>query len=230
MAVLSVKSRQTVDPNLYEQYKKSDSSLIYVSTNHTEEFSIELTMGDQWADDISRDKPVMYAVEDGRVMLKPNSSIVVEVAEKIQVPFNMYGLIVPTSVTFLEQGIIIGAGKIDPSYCGHLKILLYNTSNVRRSVTIGKKIASAIFFRTDRTITASLPSPREDVIAKRRGSLTRFKDFLLSDPKFTLQLVVTALTSSVVAALITIIVMRSSQSSVGNPSLRQTNAQEEKTR
>lgn len=204
MAILSVKSRQTFDPNLYEQYKKSDSSLIYVSADHTEEFSVELTMGEQWADDISKDKPVMYAVENGKVTLKPNSSIVVEVAETIHVPFNMYGIIVATGGTFLEQGIIIGAGKIEPSYCGQLKILLYNTSSAKRSISIGKKVASAIFFRTDRTITASLPSPRQDVVEKRRGTIVRVKEFFLSDPKFTLNLIVTALTSSLIATLITL--------------------------
>jgi len=155
MGILSLRGKHTNCKEAFELNKKSDVSFIHTDASDVEGFSIELSVGDQWAKDLSKEKAVMYAIED-LITIKPQSSIVLEVKENIHVPFNMYGLVLQTGSVFLEQGILIGAGKIEPSFDGKLRMLIYNTSKTKRTLKKGQKIASAIFMRTDKTIKAPI--------------------------------------------------------------------------
>lgn len=203
MSIISVKERSTNDINQYEKFKRSDASLILANSTSTEEFSVELTIGNCWAEVIDKDNPEMFSFNGDNAILKPNSSIVVEVSEKIHVPFNVYGMIVPTGTAFLEKGIIIGAGKVEPSYNGKLKILLYNTSKVKRELKSGEKLASAIFFRTDRTITSPLFFNEDSVNTRNKTILNKITSFIKQDPKFIVSQFLMLISSSLVAALFT---------------------------
>jgi len=207
MAVISIPNRKTDSRDIYERYKTSDKSMFYTDAQHIEEFSIELTIGDSWAEIIDKDAPDMYSFDGGVAVLKPNCSVVVEVAEEIKAPFNVYGIIVPTGRAFLEKGIIIGAGKIEPSFEGKLKILLYNTSKSKRDLIPGTKLGSAIFFRTERTLSAKLPLSSKAVNIKRKGRFESIIGFISSDPKFFIREILTVLTSSLMASIVTVFIM-----------------------
>ncbi|WP_158770946.1 hypothetical protein [Paraglaciecola sp. L1A13] len=204
MGILSIKGKHTDCNEIFELNKTSDASRIYSDATMIEEFSIELSIGDVWAEDISKDKAVMYAIEDNEISIPPQTSIVVEVQENIQVPFNMYGLILQTGSVFLEQGILIGAGKIEPSFDGKLRLLIFNTSRTKRTLKKKQKIASAIFLRTDKTIKTSIyKNNREFLHKKKKGRFTQVRSFFASDMKFTLTLIAMIITSSLTTVLFT---------------------------
>lgn len=203
MGILSLRGKHTNCKEAFELNKKSDASLIHSDASDVEEFSIELSVGDQWAKDLSKEKAVMYAIED-LITIKPQSSIVLEVKENIHVPFNMYGLILQTGSVFLEQGVLIGAGKIEPSFDGKLRLLVYNTSKTKRTLLKGQKIASAIFMRTDKTINASIYSNNRAPVPKKRGTMAKVYSFFADDKKYTINLIATTLTSSLIAVLFTL--------------------------
>lgn len=217
MAVISIPDRKTNRRDIYEKYKTSDTSMLYTDAEQVEEFSIELTIGESWAEIIDKDAPDMYSFNGGFATLKPNSSVVIEVAEEIKVPYNVIGIIVPSGRAFLEKGIIIGAGKIEPSYEGKLKILLYNTSKSKRFLKPGAKLGSAIFFRTDRTLSEKLPTSSKAVNIKSKGRFERVIGFIKSDPKFFIPEILMVITSSLVTALFTYYVTTKEPNSDGLP-------------
>lgn len=202
MGVLSLSGKHTNCNEVFEANKKSDASLLYSDAENIEEFSVELSVGDQWAQDLTKEKAIMYAIEGDEISIKPQSSIVLEVKENFQVPFNMYGLVLQTGSIFLEQGILIGAGKIEPSFDGKLRILIYNTSRTKRTLQKGQKIASAIFMRTDKTIKASIYKDNRESVQKKRGLLAKMLAFLKEDKKFTISLLAMIITSSLTAAFV----------------------------
>lgn len=197
MGILSLKSKSTTSQEKFEMNKKSDASLLFSDSENIEDFSIELTVGDQWAEDLSKEQAVMYGVENKTVVLKPKTSIILEVKETINVPFNMYGIILQTGSIFIEQGILIGAGKIEPSYNGKLQLLVYNTSKTKRTLKQGQKIASAIFMRTEHTLNTPINTTNRKPIFKKSTLVQRISNFFLNDMKFTLPLIV-----SIIAILI----------------------------
>lgn len=203
MGILSLSNKHTSCNEIFEQNKKSDASMIYSDASKVEEFSIELSVGDQWAEDISKEKAIMYAIENEEISIKPQTSIVLEIKEDLHVPFNMYGLVLQTGSVFLEQGILIGSGKIEPSFNGKLRLLIFNTSKTKRVLKKGQKIASAIFMRTDKTIKAPIYNHSRDSVQKNRGIIARLHTSFLSDKKFVITIVVNIITSSLAVALIT---------------------------
>ncbi|MDT8759745.1 hypothetical protein MZO42_13665 [Sphingomonas psychrotolerans] len=169
MSVIDVKGRTTSSHEDFDSNKASDRSLILIeqSTN-VESFSIELTLGASWSERYSNAANGMFGIPTEGIVLKPSSSVVVEVAETITVPFNMYGLVIPTGSLFLDRGIIIAAAKIEPSFSGKLKLRLVNTTGERHRLTPGLKVASAIFYSTEQTrphppvqkrVAPSVPQP-----------------------------------------------------------------------
>jgi deoxycytidine triphosphate deaminase len=204
MGILSIKGKHTDCNEAFERNKKSDASLIYTDTDAdaVEDFSIEFSVGDQWAKDLTKEKASMFEIEGDEISIKPQSSIVLEVKEHIKVPFNMYGLILQTGSVFLEQGILIGAGKIEPSFDGKLRMLIYNTSKTKRTLKKGQKIASAIFMRTDKTINASIYKDKRALVKESRGATAKALAFFSADKKFTVSLFFNLVTSSVAAVIV----------------------------
>lgn len=202
MGILSIRGKHTDCNETFERNKKSDASLIYTDTDAVEDFSIEFSVGNQWAKDLTKEKATMFEIEGDEISIKPQSSIVLEVKEHIKVPFNMYGLILQTGSIFLEQGILIGAGKIEPSFDGKLRMLIYNTSKTKRTLKKGQKIASAIFMRTDKTINASIYKDKRALVKERRGAIVKTLAFFGGDKKFTINLIAMIITSSLTAAIV----------------------------
>ena len=80
-------------------------------------------------------------------IIEPNSRCLVSTGLKFQFPTNVYGRIAPRSGLALKHGIDVMAGVIDPDYTGEVKVLLYNTSNVKFEVQKGDRVAQLIFER-----------------------------------------------------------------------------------
>lgn len=202
MSVISVRARRTTDQGEFDRYRKSDASLLLTDAQNVTEFSVELTLGELYDDEISESQSVMYAIGNDGLLLRSGNSLVVEVAEHIRVPNNMFGLVMPKGYIFMEQGILMATAKIEPAYSGRLRLLLHNSSRVHRRLLKGSVIASAVFYRTERTIETDALSSREAVIQKPRSLFKKLGDVVRTDPRFVLMFLATLL-SSILAALLT---------------------------
>ena len=205
MSIVAIQNRVTKDLDEFERLKLSDDSKIFCSEPSLENFSITLTIGDQWASNVSRADPSMYMIDGDTITLRPLSSVVIEVNENISLPYNIFGLITQKGSAFLERGLIIGSGKVDPSFSGHLQVLIFNST--RKPVTLKRKevIANLMFFRTDTTIQSPIFEKKQTARIKTKSPLSKIAEFFASDMKYTLSLFVTILTSSVVAVVLTLI-------------------------
>jgi deoxycytidine triphosphate deaminase len=203
MSVISVRARRTSELALFDRNRKSDASLLFTDAAQISEFSVELTLGELYDDELSETRAIMYAIDKDVLTLRPGKSIVVEVAEHLRVPNNMFGVVMPKGHILLEQGILMASTKIEPSYDGHLRLLLHNSSGVRRTLRRDSVIASAVFFRTERTLEGDSLTSREPVSRKPRGMWRSLGDFVTADPRFVLMFLATLL-SSVAAALLTV--------------------------
>lgn len=152
MSVVHIEKRITRDQEVFNENSTSDKSLLWLSTNaNAEAFSIDLTVGEQWSEKYGPTSNEMHKIaEDGMQILR-HGSVVVTAAENIRVPHNMYGILVPTGSLFLDKGILIAPAKVEPSFTGHLKLRLFNTTALKHLLKKGDKLGSVVFFSTETT-------------------------------------------------------------------------------
>ena len=161
MSVIAARSRVTEKNEDFDKFRFSDDSLLLITdASIVEEFSIELTLGDYWDSDTSRDAATMYPIEGDQITIPASGNVVVEVTERISLPGNIYGIVIPTGTILLEQGIVIAATKIEPGYAERLRLMLFNSSRVSRTIAKRARLASAVFFRTDKTVRLRAPPVR----------------------------------------------------------------------
>lgn len=153
MSIINIAGRRTNSSASFENHRFSDSSQILLDSDTvSESFSVEFTVGSNWSQRYGPESNQMETIPECGIFLKSGQSVVVEVNESLRVPHNMYGLVIPTGSLFLDNGIILAAAKIEPSFHDRLKLRLVNVSGERRTLRKGQKVASAIFFSTERTI------------------------------------------------------------------------------
>jgi deoxycytidine triphosphate deaminase len=201
MAIVSLLDRITQDQNKFESFKLSDASLIFCDAKTVEPFSVVLTVGDQWAGNISRSDPAMYLIERGIINIPPLSSVVIEVNETLSVPYNVFGIIMQKGSAFLEDGLILASGKVDPSFSGQIQLLIFNSTRKKKTLNQGDEIANLFFFRTDTTIKSNLFQSKQKARVKKYGYFGRMRQFFADDIKYTLQLIVTIFTAGLVAVV-----------------------------
>lgn len=162
MSIIQIKGRTTSDERLFRDNSYSGSSYILTDADekNIEEFSIEITIGEGWSDNYSPTNKKMMKIDD-EISIGARASIVIEAKEEIWVPFNRYGIIVPTGSMFLSKGILVAPAKIEPAFQGKLMLRLINTTQSKYVLKKGEKLASAIFFPTEST---------KHHLAKIRGS------------------------------------------------------------
>jgi dUTP pyrophosphatase len=78
-------------------------------------------------------------------VIEPKSRCLISTGLKMKFPCNVYGRIAPRSGIALKNGIDVMAGVIDPDYTGEIKVLLYNSSDIKFEVQRGDRIAQIIF-------------------------------------------------------------------------------------
>jgi len=82
------------------------------------------------------------------------------------IPMGLYGRVAPRSGLALRKGIDVGAGVIDPDYCGPVGVLLFNHSDEDVIVDVGDRIAQIIFTKIETTSTLV---ESDEVMETRRG-------------------------------------------------------------
>lgn len=182
MSVVKVKGCTTASPEIYQKYISSDKSLIFLNTaeDRTEDFSIELSLGEGWNDNYS-DADVGLRRINKEVVLGRRGSIVVEVAEEISVPYNKYGLVLPTGSLFLTHGVLAPTAKVEPAFNGTLKIRLFNTTNNKVVLKKGCKLGSVIFFDTDCTVPQAKKTRRSDISAVPSSRLSILRSWMAAN-------------------------------------------------
>jgi len=203
VSIISLETRITHDEGEFETLKRSDQSRIYCTAETTHPFEIVLRLGDQWAQNVSRDDPKMYLVEDQQITIAPQQSVVVEVADTIMMPFNIYGLIVQKGTAFLEDGLILAAGKVDPSFSGKLQVLIFNSTRKPKKINQGDELGNLVFMRTERTLDRQLFPDEQAAKVKSRTWFGRTMKFFSADPRFTLNWIAMIVSSSLTAAVVT---------------------------
>lgn len=203
MSIIATSKRNTSDAAAFQSQKSSDASLILIESATTvEDFSIELTIGSAWSRRYGQTNEMITIPEEG-IRLAVGESVVVEVAERIGVPHNLYGLVIPTGRLFLDQGIIIAAAKIEPSFNDRLKLRLVNASGERRTLKRGQKIASAVFFSTERTVVRAEFQKRAVEVSRGPDWRKRAARWSRANWPTIVGWVLTIFCSSVMAAFIT---------------------------
>lgn len=157
MSLANVKGRVTESEDHFEKSAFSEQSLILTDANASgiEQFSLELHVGLGWALTYSPEKNQLTAVSEKGIKIPGRGSVVVAVKEKIKIPHNLYGIILPTGSLFLARGILIAPAKIEPGFNGYLKLRLFNTTPRSHLLKIDDKLGSAIFFSTEITVRSS---------------------------------------------------------------------------
>lgn len=110
------------------------------------------------------------------VKIKGGRSIVIETAESLRLPANVYGLLYGNG-TNIYRGAFISCGKIDPLFAGKLRIGIYNGGAKKIVLKPGDKLAYAIFFQTECDVLVEQFSEATAVppINQRPGLWTRFE-------------------------------------------------------
>ncbi|WP_186130298.1 dCTP deaminase domain-containing protein [Burkholderia gladioli] len=168
MSVVHIKTRSTGSEEVFNGAALSDKSALFIKDGlEPDHFSVELSVGEAWSDRYGPSYSQMHTIPSDGLHLTRHGSIVVQVAERIKVPHNMYGLIVPTGSLFLDRGVLIAPAKVEPSYVGYLKLRLFNTTNDKHDLKKGDKIASIIFFSTETTCFHPEITKKSIVVSKR---------------------------------------------------------------
>jgi dUTP pyrophosphatase len=105
----------------------------------------------------------IYSIEDGIVPAHGKS--IVSTGLAITVPSGTYGRIAPRSGLAAKHGISVGAGVIDRDFTGHVKVILFNHSDVDYGFSKGDRIAQLIVERISIPPVAVV----NDLIVTERG-------------------------------------------------------------
>lgn len=152
MSVIEISGRIARDEKSFSDAGLSDKSLLYLKGGlDPAAYSIDLSIGEAWNESYGLTSGQLYRIPQEGLDIGRHGSIVIEVAEEIRVPHNMYGILVPTGSLFLDRGILIAPAKVEPSFSGFLKLRLFNTTGYKYSLKSGDKIASVVFFSTENT-------------------------------------------------------------------------------
>lgn len=76
--------------------------------------------------------------------LKPQEFVLVRIREKINMPENLAAHIRPRT-TFNKLGLMLTAQHLNPTYCGHLYLGLYNATPAIVEISPGLKIGQIVF-------------------------------------------------------------------------------------
>ena len=78
------------------------------------------------------------------ILIPAKTHKLISTGVQLKFPANCYGRIAPRSGLAVKHALHVGAGVIDPDYCGEIKILLFNFDNTDYFVHKKQKIAQVI--------------------------------------------------------------------------------------
>jgi deoxycytidine triphosphate deaminase len=227
MTIIHLQGRNTSDETLFNAQKSSQVSMLLVNEEaKVERFSLELTVGTAWASVFSPSQKNFVQIDSRGVKIGRHDSIVIEVAEDIHVPNNMYGILVPTGSLFLGLGILIAPAKIEPGFSGKLTLRLFNTTAEKYTLKTEQKLGSAIFFATDTTVDHETLKRERGVSLQTYPFYARLWHWLKTNPLSWIPWIITLIGSSTSAVLITTFLLRNNPPPNAQPSA-QTAAQQQ---
>jgi deoxycytidine triphosphate deaminase len=133
MSIVDLSVRLTDNEKLFGDFNKSRDSLILVRPLvKPDGSSVDLSVGEYWFDcENERD----YAIGEDGFELHPNGFAVIETFEEVALPQNVFGLLTGKG-KHIFRGILISAGKIDPTFRDRLRIGVFNAG--RESIILKK--------------------------------------------------------------------------------------------
>lgn len=87
----------------------------------------------------------------------------------VQIPPDCYARVAPRSGLSVKHGILVGAGVVDSSYTGVVKVLLHNTQDTPFQVYIGDRIAQLVLERIYTPVWEEAEGI-EDILPTSRGA------------------------------------------------------------
>jgi len=206
MSIVNLEKRITQDLDDYYKCWRSNDSLIYVKKDSDDEDKpitdesgpdcLLLTVGSCWYEDAMR----LEIDEKKGIKIRPHTSIVIETAEKIALPLNMYGLLFGAGIN-IYRGIFISSGKIDPGFTGRLKIGFHNGSSKTVVLKRGDKLAYGVFVASESDLRFA--SPQKSLNPPGISVMGRWERFKRWSVRNGYQIIsVLAATISAIAAII----------------------------
>lgn len=204
MSVQQIRGRTTTSQADFESFSFSSNSLIYTnaSPDHIEPFSLELTLGNGWNESYSPTSKGLIMIKD-EIVVQRHGSIVVEVAEELQVPHNRYGLVMPTGSLFLTRGIVFAPAKVEPAFADKLKLRLFNTTQKAVTLKKGDKLASVIFLPTEATTRQTRVIRGSEISRNPSSKLEDFQRWLIQNKTVWIGWLVTFISSSLLTFALT---------------------------
>jgi dUTPase len=157
LSVINLNQRLTTSWEDYNAQLKAPDSRIFVDGTGTvldSPITLALTVGCNW---LHGTDERFYAIPDEGIDVKPRDTVIVETAEDIGLPFNVFGLVTGKG-TYIFRGLQVSSGKIDPGFRGKLRIGIYNGSNRPRRLQKAAVFACAFFMQTDLCLDEPLKS------------------------------------------------------------------------
>ncbi len=168
MAVIDLSTRITNDWATYHQNKRSSDSYIYIlPTSYGLDdgpASVDFTVGEKWF--IQNDNTAYEVTSEG-IILAPFQSILVETAEEVALPFNVFGLVTGKGLQIF-QGTFISTGKINPGFCDKLKIGIYNGGKKKITLMKGSSLCTCVFFAMESNLRTPLKAKPDSSVRAMR--------------------------------------------------------------
>lgn len=173
MSVIDLGNRITKEWDEYNEYVKSNDSLIYIDgeiiLKDVGPASINVTVGEKWHD-ITKGK--VYKIPESGIKVKSGENILVETAQRIALPNNVFGVLYGTGKNIFRGGFI-SSGKINPGFNGCLKVGYYNGNSRTICFKPGDLLACCTFFNMETTTNNALEyylyTPEPELLEPKLG-------------------------------------------------------------
>ena len=109
------------------------------------------------------------------IVISPGERVTVSTGIRLLIPYDYWGKVYPRSGMASKQGVDVGAGVIDPSYTGIIKVVIFNHGKDPLTIRRGDRIAQLIFHRRSDAIMYA--ATEEDVKNHRSQSHRMDKGF-----------------------------------------------------
>lgn len=186
MSIVNLNKRMTQDETEYSAAIRSSDSMIYVTVDKECE-NVPIITDPSGPDCLALHvgtclyyKGCNWKIDSEKgVKIKAGTSVVLETAESLRLPANVYGLLYGNGKN-IYRGAFISCGKIDPLFTGKLRIGIYNGGAKKIVLKTGDKLAYAVFFQTESDILSDQLSRATEVpsIREKLGVWTRLGRFV----------------------------------------------------
>ena len=106
----------------------------------------------------SSDRAASYNLYSPEASIIPaRSKVLVDTQISIAIPEGTYACVAPRSGLASKFSLHVGTGVIDPDYCGTIRILLFNLSDVDFKIRVGDHVTQLVLERIANPVVAEVP-------------------------------------------------------------------------